>query len=202
MAAVTAPNPAAAVDPNYAALAARYDSDDDFESDEVSHLPSTQPVVQENQHHMTADQQQKQQHTTAAALASDETVGDAAYGANDDYGCEEEHSEEGDEDDELYAALEWADSREGRWEQQHGLVCEQNCASCDASCLLLSAGGSLTENSVPAVAICISNPTPTWLMWVFTWGQSNSALCHAAAHLELQWKITGTQTSEDIVRAV
>jgi hypothetical protein len=139
MAALTAPNPAAAVDPNYAALAARYDSDDDCESDEIPHLPTTQPVVQENQHNMTADQQQKQQHqqqpTTAAAPAPGDAVRDAAYGAHEDYDAyEEEDSEEG-EDDELYAALEWADSREGGQEQQHRLLCWRNCACCDASCV-------------------------------------------------------------------
>lgn len=184
MAAVTAPNPAAAVDPNYAALAARYDSDDDCESDEISHLPSTQPVVQENQHHMTADQQQKQQHTTAAAPAPSDTAGDAAYGANEDCeGFEEEDSEEGDEDDELYAALEWADSREGRWEQWQRLLCWHNCACCDlCKFCLLSAGSTVSGSAYllwrSAVAIPLQPGS-----WVHQLGSRGGK---ASQHLAMQ----------------
>jgi hypothetical protein len=122
MAAVSLPNPP--VEPNYDTLAARYDSDDDEEAFMTHQNPSGSS---------TLDGQSAEQQPSAAAPAAapaanghSETAatdkaaatavnsGPAEYDDMNEEGEQgwEEDSDEGD-DDELYAALEWADSREG-----------------------------------------------------------------------------------------
>lgn len=132
MAAVTAPlnPPAVAAEPNYAALAARYDSEDECESDGPAHTPTTQPEL----HHVTPDHQQQQQQQPTTAAAADD---DGAYAPDEGGEGFEEYSDEGDEDDELYAALEWADSREGRQAAAGPAAAPGGCVAVCMLCLFL-----------------------------------------------------------------
>jgi hypothetical protein len=150
MAAVSLPNPA--VEPNYATLAARYDSDDDEEASSTEHNPSSAPT----QHTPSAGQQPLAAAAAGAANGHSDTAAcgtaaatvangvpneyDDVIGDANEEGWEED-SDEGD-DDELYAALEWADSREG--------VCMSVVCGCRILLLPLAAHMSITPYTLEA----------------------------------------------------
>jgi hypothetical protein len=119
MSVMTAVSVPAASEPNFAALAARYDSEDDSDSEVQLASTSAQPIKRQALQQQVQHQQQPAAAAAAdaganppAAVSGQEAVTDQFEDSYEDEGFEDEDSDEGD-DDELYAALEWADSREG-----------------------------------------------------------------------------------------
>jgi len=99
-------------EPNFDNLAARYASDD--ESDTEQGLPTLGQPDQQQQGEETPQQQDQQPAAAAAVVAQSESAEAGASQHEDEYeGDPNEEDSEEDDDDELYAALEWADSREG-----------------------------------------------------------------------------------------
>lgn len=126
MAVMAAVSLLASSDPNFAALAARYDSDDDTDIEDQPLSTAAQPELQERLKQQGVVSHQQPAAGTAAAAGTAVAVNGYGAGAaaetdaNGDFeqyyeeqGPDEEDSDEEGDDDELYAALEWADSREG-----------------------------------------------------------------------------------------
>lgn len=105
------------IPPAFDVLAARYESDEDSDAEHIHDALQPHSHHQHQQEVPVGQQQQQQQRQPgAAATTTTAAAGDVQY--DEDAYAEEDDEDDDDDDDELYAALEWADSREGNTERE------------------------------------------------------------------------------------